>query len=153
MSGNAKKSGAHALLVDESGKMALVAKGMDYAYFKDNAGKVSLFGGGMESDEEPLAALTRELHEELGLDIVARDVHVLGTYQKTQEQDGRDATIHVFVVTGVNLAGLEIQEESPDVATKDANERVVIGTANELLARPDLTRITRIALQDFVQSH
>jgi 8-oxo-dGTP pyrophosphatase MutT (NUDIX family) len=152
MSDTMKKAGAHAVLVSSSGKIVLVAKGMEYAYFKNNAGKVSMFGGGMEAGEEPLAALKRELREELGLDISANEVSALNTYQKTEEQDGGDASIHVFMVKGIDSAALKIQKESADVATKDANERIIEGTADELLTRPDLTRITRLALEDFVKN-
>ncbi|MEY4731217.1 MAG: hypothetical protein RL681_163 [Candidatus Parcubacteria bacterium] len=106
----------------------------------------------MEAGEEPLAALKRELREELGLDISANEVSALNTYQKTEEQDGGDASIHVFMVKGIDSAALKIQKESADVATKDANERIIEGTADELLTRPDLTRITRLALEDFVKN-
>lgn len=145
------KAGAHALLVDSSGKIALVQKSLNYTYDKNNAGKISMFGGGLEMNEDPLNALRRELREELGLDISGKTIHMLNTYHKTKEQDGCDEDVHVFLVKGVDFADLRIQLEGDDVVVKDANEKIIEGLAGELLMRSNLTRITRLVLEDFAR--
>ncbi len=146
-----KEAGAHALLVSDAGKIILVAKGEAYTYFKENAGKISMFGGGMESGEEPLTALKRELSEELGLNISAKEVEELNVYRKSREQDGRDAEIHVFIIRGIDADSLAIQKEDASIRVRDENEAIVRGSVTELLARNDLTRVTRQALEDFAR--
>jgi 8-oxo-dGTP pyrophosphatase MutT (NUDIX family) len=45
-------------------------------FFPDHWG---FFGGGIESDEVPLEALTRELYEELGV-LIEEDISIVGTF-------------------------------------------------------------------------
>jgi 8-oxo-dGTP pyrophosphatase MutT (NUDIX family) len=146
-----REAGAHALLVGENGKILLVRKGSAYRYDAVNAGRVSMFGGRVETNEEPEAALRRELIEELALEVSTLHVEPLNTYQKTKGQDGADVDVHVFVVEGVDSSTLKIREED-QATTKDldANEAIVEGSPDELLGRVDLTRITTLALREYV---
>ena len=145
---NKKELGAHALLITPAGSVLLVSKGAGYGYDKNNAGKVAMFGGRVEAGEDPRAALIRELREEIGLEVAAGTVEELNTYKKTAEQDGGDVDVHVFVVRGVDPAEVSLRAEGPEVEIPDVNEAVIEGGTQELLARPDLTRITRLALED-----
>jgi 8-oxo-dGTP pyrophosphatase MutT (NUDIX family) len=147
-----KESGTHALLSGDAEKVFLVLKGAGYAYDQKNAGKVSMFGGKIEAGEDALAGLKRELFEELALDISKNEVRKLNVYQKTKEQDGSDVEVHVFVVKGIDPATLAIRKEITNVVKDmDANEVLIEGTPTELLARTDLSRITRLALEDLVK--
>ncbi len=146
-----KESGAHALLASSAGTVLLVAKGAAYGYDKNNAAKVTMFGGRVESGEDPLAALKRELYEELGLNAGDKTIGKLNVYEKTKEQDGSDVDVHVFVVQGIDPQTVVLREEDPGTGIPDVNEAVIEGTPAELLARPDLTRITRLALEDLVR--
>ena len=141
------QTGVHALLVTKDRKVLLIKKGLDYKYDKNNAGKVAMFGGGVYVGEEPLFALRREIEEELSLDITGLRTTKLGEYVKTKELDGVDVKVHVFVIDGVNRNSLDISRAQADDI--EAAEDMVEGTSGELLARPDLTRITRLALADY----
>ncbi len=147
-----KELGAHALLVAPDGKILLVLKGSDYTYDRNNAGKVSMFGGRIESGEDVLTGLRRELSEELGLEISPDRARELNVYQKTKELDGADVEVHIFVVSGIDPAAIHLQAEGSDIETPDVNEKIISGTAEELLLRADLTRITRMAIEDFITS-
>ena len=149
-----KESGVHALLVTKGGEILLVKKGSDYQYDAKNAGKVALFGGGMEVGEDMFVALKRELSEELELDIENLEVKPLETYAKTLAMDGVDVEVHVFVVSGVDRGLLVLREGDAmiDGVAHDANREIIEGSADELLARSDITRITRLALQDFIKN-
>ncbi len=145
-----REAGAHALLVSANGTVLLAQKGVAYRYDERNAGRVSMFGGRVEAGEEPRAALTRELMEELALDVSACDVEALRTYQKTKELDGTDVDVHVFIVRVVHPSTLRIREENHAATTDlDVNAMIIEGPPDELLARVDLTRITRLALGEY----
>lgn len=143
--------GAHALLVTSNGEVLLVQKGPKYTFNPHNAGKVGMFGGGIEPNETPELALARELHEELELDVRDMQIIPLGMYQKTVLEDVADCTVHVFLVHDVDPTALVLHEgidENTD--TQDDNSAIVRGSVEALLARTDLTRITRLALEDYL---
>lgn len=146
------EAGAHALLISTEGKVLLVAKGGAYTYDRRNAGKIGMFGGRVEPGEDARTALLRELREELGLDLGAEEAVVLGMYRKTVEQDGADVDVHVFLVRDVRADALAIRSEAPGSGENlDVNERTVEGTPDEILALPNLTRITRLAVEEYAR--
>lgn len=112
-----------------------------------------MFGGGIDEGEDVLTALKRELFEELKLDISGKVVEPLGFYEKTIEQDGMNAEVHVFTVSGVDPENVVIQKEEGGVEVKDFNEAIIEGRPEELLLNPALTRITRLALEDFLRQN
>jgi 8-oxo-dGTP pyrophosphatase MutT (NUDIX family)/predicted kinase len=143
--------GAHALLVTPKGEVMLVLKGPKYTFNPHNAGKVGMFGGGIETSEAPERALARELEEELELDIRDKQVTPLGSYQKTITEDASDCTVHVFVVYDVDPTTLTLHEGiDEDTEIQDNNSAIMQGAPEALLARTDLTRVTRLALEDYV---
>lgn len=134
--------GAHALLLTKDHRVLLVPKGAQYQHDARNAGKVAMFGGGVEAGENPMTALKRELMEELELASDETTYTFLNTYHKTLETDGVEVMVYVYVVYGVDMTHCTLHE----------GDQIVCGSPTELLARPDLTRITRLALQDLIAS-
>lgn len=150
---NETKQGVHALLITPTKEVLLVTKGKGYLYDTHNAGKVAMFGGGVETGEAMLDALHRELLEELELDIHDKKIVELGVYEKTQEKDGVDVHVHVFIVYDIDRNGLVLHEgDEEDLKNKDSNEQIICEKPEALLQRDDLTRITRLALLDYCEN-
>jgi len=105
-----------------------------------NPGKITMFGGTIKTSDSPETGLKRELFEELELNIDNFEVKKLNTFLKTKELDGTDYIIHVFLVKNVDLDKLKLHEGA----------EFVCDTAENLLKNPKITRITKLALLDFV---
>ena len=150
------KNGAHALLITKNGEVLLVQKGPRYTFDPHNAGKVGMFGGGIEKEETVEDALRRELREELEFDVANHVIYPLETFHKTEAEDGMECDVHVFTIHDVDPAPLTLHEgdheDTDESAPPDHNENIIRGTAESLLARTDLTRITRLALEEYTQS-
>lgn len=130
---------SHALLIDKRGGILLQHKD-DKAKIL-NPGKVSMFGGGLERNESEIGGLKRELFEELGLKLDEHQFYKLGDYSKTKELDTVDRQVHVYVVKNVDAKDLVLTE----------GQAILSDTADKYLANTKLTRITRLALEDYLK--
>lgn len=140
-------SGAHALLITPDGKIVLEQKSEDYIFDSFNKNKLSMYGGGIDPYEKPLEALRRELNEELKFDLHS-DPEELGVYKKNMAQDGTDVKVHVFIVRGVD-------PETLSISTVDRGEGgtyFVIDTIDNFLKNSNVSRITKLALEDLKSS-
>lgn len=140
-------NGVHALLLTGDGLLILQEKSFDYKLFPENSGKITMFGGACEEGEAPLACLKRELREELGLDIKNHPFKKLNTYQKTTQLDGVESKVHVYIINDVDPR--ECTNNESDEA--EASAGVCIDHPHSLLKDERLTRITRLAIQEFVK--
>ena len=77
-----------------------------------NPGKISLFGGTLKLNETKWSGLRRELFEELELTFLGAQVEFFKTYQLTKEKDGRDRTIHIYIIKDVDDRKLVLHEGS-----------------------------------------
>ena len=68
------------------------------------------------------------------------NISKLGVYEKTKELDGIDHTSHVFLIENVKINNLILKE----------GLGFAIGTVKDLLKKKKLTRITRLALKDYL---
>lgn len=75
-----------------------------------NAGKITTFGGVVESDEEPAATVIRELKEELELETKRGDLELFGTYEKSKEIHGDDCFCYIFIAKNINPQNLKLHE-------------------------------------------
>ena len=94
-----------ALIRDAAGHVLLVRKRGTAAFMQP--------GGKRDADEDDVAALTRELEEELGCRIVASTVSALGTFEcvAANEPDRRvQAAVYAVDITGAVAARAEIDE-------------------------------------------
>lgn len=132
--------GANAILVDAEGKIILqLRENIPQIY---NPGMVGMFGGTINKAETKLQGLKRELYEEITLVPKDSDIEKLNTYFLTKEQDGIDYSSNVFVVKNVNLKDLKLKEGAGFV--HDFPEVVI--------TNPKLTRICKLAVQDFIKA-
>ena len=129
---------SHALLISGDARLYLQKKTADAPL---NPGKISMFGGGLETGEDEQGGLERELREELGLELREHRYKKLADYPKTIEVDGSEALLHVYCVSGVDREKLILME----------GEDIVSGLPSEILNRPDVTRITRLAVEAFLK--
>lgn len=70
-----KRGFADCVILTHDHKILLQQRPLNW---KKSPGCLTTFGGGIEAGETPMAALIRELKEELGADVVASDIHDLG---------------------------------------------------------------------------
>ena len=131
--------GVHALLVTPEGQIILQKRDINPNIV--NSGKISIFGGTLKANDDLLTGLKRELMEELELNIDNYSLDKLGTYIKTKELDGVNYTIHIYTVENVDPASLHLHEGAG----------FVINKPEELLKNPALTRITKLALEDYAK--
>jgi 8-oxo-dGTP pyrophosphatase MutT (NUDIX family) len=140
-----QKTGVHAILVTNDNKIVLQQKDLLYNINPVNKGKVSMYGGGMEKGEDFRTSLNREIMEELNFDISNLLAKKVGVFQKTLGLDESEDAVHVFVLENINLMSLD-----PDFSDDaEAASMLVVDTLENLLARSDLTRITRMALEKY----
>lgn len=132
--------GSHALLITPEEKIILQQRDTNPNIV--NPGKITMFGGTIKASDSPETGLKRELFEELEFNTDNHDTKKLNTFLKTKEIDGVDYTIHVFVVRNVNPHRLKLHEGSGLIC--DAPEN--------LINNPNITRITKLAIQDFLRS-
>ena len=130
---------SHVILVTKDNKIIL--QKVDSKPGLINPGKISMYGGTIKANEKSLEGLYRELEEELNFDFRNFPIEKLGTYHKTKETDGVDYIIHVFVIKRVDPNKLESKE----------GLGLVIEEPNKALNNPKLTRITKLALEDFIK--
>lgn len=129
--------GAHALLITKDNRILLQQRTSDK--YITNPGKISMFGGTIKKRESTLTGLKREIAEELNLKIKDDKIKKLGIYIKTKKLDGVDYTIHVFLVNDVKMEKLRLNE----------GLGFLTGSTKDLLRNKKLTRITRLALEDY----
>jgi 8-oxo-dGTP pyrophosphatase MutT (NUDIX family) len=76
-----------------------------------NPGQITAFGGGIESaDRSPREAAAREGWEETRLTVRPEDLEDFGKTIKTQAEHGEDSEVFWFVLRGVNVKDVDVQE-------------------------------------------
>lgn len=122
-----------------SGTVLLTPQGLVILQLRDdkpeirNPGGISLFGGGAEGAESPVACALRELSEETGLKLVAADLTFLGDLPKIEP--GLVTLCSLYLARDVRAETLAIGE----------GRAIVLGFA-EALGDARLTRSCRHAL-------
>lgn len=129
--------GSHVLLITKDSKIILQQR--DNKPGLINSGLISMFGGTLHEGEDQLNGLNRELTEELGDNFQNYQPQFLCTLYKTKELDGIDYTIHVYIINDVELKALDLKE----------GKAFVVDSIKNLLSNNSLTRITRLALQEY----
>jgi 8-oxo-dGTP pyrophosphatase MutT (NUDIX family) len=146
-----KEKGVHALLVDCAGSVALARKSTSYVYDNRNTGKVSMFGGKQEDRETSQEAVVRELSEELGITVKLPQKPLCVLY-KEKDIDGVDVEVTVYVVRISSFEGLKLQSEIGNEGPRDENIEIILGDPEELFCRPDVSRMTRLALEAYISN-
>lgn len=132
--------GVHAILVTHDNQIILQQREINPKIV--NSGLISMFGGTIRKSDTLLEGLERELQEELELNIKEHlPISKLGTFYKTKEFDGVDYEINVYLLYNVNLNKLRLHE----------GKGFVIGGAEQLVDNPKLTRITSLAIREFIR--
>lgn len=101
-------------------------------------GRVAPFGGEVRANEEPLRAAMRELHEELGIEIVESDLKNVGVFE-SYNRPGQ--FINMYFVEGIERAGLNLQE----------GRGIVNLSIEEALASPSVTEFTKGVLRTLTE--
>ena len=100
--------GSYGVIIHD-GKIALIKKARG-----GYKGLYDLPGGGIEHDETPLEALTRELMEEIGVSIVKAEL--LDAVSKTFKWDVNDELIqdlhHIWILYTVEIEGNELKTDA-----------------------------------------
>jgi 8-oxo-dGTP diphosphatase len=99
---------ASALVLDEEGKVLLARRAQD-----PGAGLWDLLGGFVDEGEKPIAALTRELEEETGLEITPGEF--LGGYPDRYGDEGI-YTLNLYWTARTRGGELELDDEIAEVA-------------------------------------
>jgi UDP-N-acetylmuramate--alanine ligase len=97
------------LVMDQEGNFVMQRR--DDKPTISNPGKVTAFGGHVEStDKSLLSAAARELHEETNLKFQAEDLAFFRMYPKTIETHNEKSYVTYYVLTGVDTTNLEVYE-------------------------------------------
>src|SRR5690606_21125063 len=107
-----------------------------------NPGMISMFGGTLNLNENTKEGLIRELNEELGLEVEDNKISKLAVFKKTKLIDGVDYKIHVYVIKDIEISRLVLNE----------GKNIYVAELEAALENEKLTRITRLALQSYLQS-
>jgi 8-oxo-dGTP diphosphatase len=99
---------ASAILLDDEGNVLLARRGAE-----PGAGLWDLLGGFIDEGEEPLAALRRELEEEVSLEI--EPLEYLGGYPDRYGEDGI-YTLNLYWTARITGGELDLDEEISEVA-------------------------------------
>lgn len=107
----------------------------------DDPGKLMVFAGAVEHDEEPAQAAARELEEETTLRV---PLEPFGTFIKSPQRHGRAGLVHAFIARNVDASQIDVREgqgfrlvsekdlDAPEcsVITRDILRRYFAGTAS-----------------------
>jgi 8-oxo-dGTP pyrophosphatase MutT (NUDIX family) len=129
--------GSHAILITKDGNIILQQRNKQKNLA--NSGLISMFGGTSKLNEQDDDALKREIMEELGIDIEGKDIRKMKSYKKTKDTDGVDWIVNVYIVYDIDLKTLRLYE----------GKSIYCTTVKEALNNKNLTRITRLALNDY----
>lgn len=129
--------GVHALLITPTGEVILQQRDTNPNIV--NSGLISMFGGTIKKSENLIEGLKRELSEELDLNIEQNSIEKFNTYYKTQDLDGVDWEVNVFIIRNITSENLRLLE----------GKGIIIETLANLVQNDKLTRITRLAVEDF----
>lgn len=135
-----KKQGAYALILTKEKNVLLQQRNVNPNI--ENSGKLAMFGGSLDDGEDLLTGLKRELLEELELNIDEYKIEKLNAYAKTQELDGIDHLVNVWLIYDVDVDALKIHE----------GESILLSNPEEIVNSPALTRVTNLALQDLIKN-
>jgi 8-oxo-dGTP pyrophosphatase MutT (NUDIX family) len=105
----------------------------------DNPGKVALFGGGINPDEEPISAAVREIQEELCLELEKNSLEFFQEYHKTVAMHGRDVINYIFIAKNINLKDVTLLE----------GDGVILISSRDDLENYDLTITARDVLTEY----
>lgn len=132
--------GANALLLTNEGKLILQQRDTNPQIM--NPGRIAMFGGTIDSSEDIMVGLKRELQEELNINIDNYKVEKLNTYHKTIEKDDINYTVHVYIIFGVKESDLIVNE----------GKGYICKQPQHFLNNPNLSRITSLAVSDFIKN-
>jgi 8-oxo-dGTP pyrophosphatase MutT (NUDIX family) len=125
------RDGAHILLKDGMNRWVLSRK----RHYVD--GLWRMVGGGIEVGEDPLQAMRRELHEELGVEIDEGKLIPLVHVEVNAEADGKEYTFSEFVFYAAVSQPLHIADELEQLGRfSDAELNQVIGHFDRLPDTP-----------------
>lgn len=111
---------AAALIDDGAGRLLLVRKAATTAFMQA--------GGKIEDGESPLSALRRELHEEIGLDLVDGDARPLGRFSApAANEPGHVVDADVFHIRARHIP--DIRSEIEEAIWVDAAEAMALPLA------------------------
>lgn len=127
---------AGVLLLTKDNKIALQVRGTDTAFYP---GQVSLFGGGLEKDEEPIQGAIREIQEELGIALTEADLEPFGVYEKNAEKYGHEGVCHIFLVRDIVPSQFQLNE----------GEGIVFLGKDDELSKFPLTVLARELVTEF----
>jgi 8-oxo-dGTP pyrophosphatase MutT (NUDIX family) len=99
---------AGVLLISPDGKAVMQQRDVNPAI--TNSGKITTFGGSIGQGELPEEAARREIKEELGLDLPAERLSLLGVFQKKKELHGEDLACHIFIARDIDTSKFRVQE-------------------------------------------
>ena len=129
-----------AILLESTDKKVILQKRDDKPGI-NHPGKVTLFAGGVEEGEEPLAAALRELKEELTLDLWPEDLTFLCEFTRTHPNGAR-GVVYVFIARNIDPKLLSLQE----------GEAIVYLSKTDDLSQYNLGQKTREIIQEFWSS-
>ena len=105
------------------------------------SGMVASFGGHMEDGETPIEAFTREIKEELNLDVEKYKCWLLNEYHYNQQNSNQQATAFHYILENVDFNDIKVGE----------GFLCAIDLADDLEFL-NLAKITKLQLQDYFKS-
>lgn len=128
----------HAILKTPDGKYIMQSRGFNPGIH--NPGGVSLFGGGLEGDETPLECLSRELLEEIELEV--RDAELLWVSQGLSPDKITPAERYHYLIRDVELSSLVLHE----------GDAILVMTFEEIQEHPKVPEGLKKRFREFRES-
>lgn len=131
------KVGSHALIITLDNHIVLQERDNNPGI--SNPEWISMFGGTLADNEDPIEGLKRELYEELSLDLESYPYDKFRIYHKNLAQDGEDIEVDVFIVRSVDPSILKLHE----------GKSIKLLSFTDNLEDLKITRITKLAIIDY----
>ncbi|MFA5871402.1 MAG: NUDIX hydrolase [Parcubacteria group bacterium] len=125
------------ILFTTDGKLIFQQK--DKGFKINNSGKITTFGGKIETGEKPLEAALREIEEELMIKLKEEDLDFFGNYKDKNYRD-EETFVFAYMARNINPEKLKLKE----------GKSIFYFSKNENLENYNFSNLARRLVKDYL---